>query len=51
MLALTDSQLKIVMAAARSVPAMLALRGRFDDSDVRKVAALAACGLITANAA
>jgi hypothetical protein len=58
MLALTDPQLKIVMAAARAVQpdrrdlflqrcaAMLKLKGRFDDHDVAKVAALAACGLV-----
>jgi len=58
MFALTDSQLRIVMTAARAVQpdrrdlflqrcaAMLKLRGRFDDHDAAKVAALAACGLI-----
>jgi hypothetical protein len=58
MFALTDSQLKIVMATAAAVlpdrrslflercAAMLTLRGRFDDSDVANVAARAACGLI-----
>jgi hypothetical protein len=58
MLALTDAQLQIVMAAAAAVlpdrrslflercAAMLALRGRFDDSDVVNVAKRAACGLI-----
>jgi hypothetical protein len=60
MLGLTDYQLKIVMAAARSVPvekrdtylqriaAMLAMRGRgrFADTDVGEVAQLALAGLI-----
>jgi hypothetical protein len=61
--ALTDSQLKIVVTAARSlqpdrrdlflqrVAAMLKLKGRFDDHDVSRVTGLAACGLITTNAA
>ena len=55
---LTDYQLKIVMNAAcllpvekrdtflRRIPAMLALRGRFTDTDVADVAQLAAAGLI-----
>ncbi|MGB2598434.1 MAG: hypothetical protein WBC87_26370, partial [Pseudolabrys sp.] len=58
MLGLTDYQLKIVMNAAcllpvekrdtflRRIPAMLALRGRFTDTDVADVAQLAAAGLI-----
>ena len=60
MIGLTDSQLQVVMNAARSVPvekrdiflqriaAMLALRGRgrFTDTDVADVAHLALCGLI-----
>ena len=60
MLGLTDYQLKIVMAAARSVPVekrdvylqriagMLAMRGRgrFTDSDVGEVAQLALAGLV-----
>ena len=60
MLGLTDYQLKIVMGAARLVPAgkrdvflrriaaVLSLRGRgrFTDSDVADVAQLALCGLI-----
>ena len=60
MLGLTDYQLKIVMAAARSVlvekrdvylqriAAMLALRGhgRFTDTDVGEVAQLALAGLV-----
>jgi hypothetical protein len=57
-LALTDAQLGIVMTAAKAVlpdrrsmflervAAMLAYRGRFTDSDVARVAALAAQGLI-----
>jgi hypothetical protein len=57
MISLTDYQLKIVMDAARLMPvekrdlylqriaAMLALRGRFSDSDVADVARLAASGL------
>ena len=62
MFVLTDSQLRIVMSAAPAVlpdrrslflercAAMLTLRGRFDDSDVAKVAALAARGLLQAKA-
>jgi hypothetical protein len=62
MLALTDPQLKIVMAAAAAVlpdrrslflervAAMLVLRGRFDDNDVRTVTTLAAQGLLQAKA-
>jgi hypothetical protein len=60
MIGLTDTQLKIVMHAARSIPvekrdtflqriaAMLALRGRgrFTDTDVTDVAQLALPGLI-----
>ena len=60
MIGLTDTQLKIVMQAARSVPvekrdtflqriaAMLAIRGygRVTDSDVADVAQLALCGLV-----
>lgn len=57
MIGLTDTQLKIVMNAARLVPvekrdtflqrAMLALRGRgrFTDTDVAEVAQLALTGL------
>jgi hypothetical protein len=57
--ALTDHQLKTVMAAAANikperrdvylqrVEAMLKVRGIFDDSDVRDVAQLALCGLTT----
>ena len=60
MIGLTDTQLKIVMNAARLLPvekrdiflqriaAMLALRGRgrFTDTDVADVAHLALCGLV-----
>jgi hypothetical protein len=60
MIGLTDTQLQVVMHAARSIPvekrdiflqriaAMLALRGRgrFTDTDVADVAQLALCGLI-----
>jgi hypothetical protein len=57
MLALTDSQLQTVMAAAASVEpdrrgiflercaAMLKLKGRFSDADVADVAKLALTGL------
>ena len=57
MLSLSNQQLTTVMAAARSlsvekrgaflqrVAAMLELRGRFNDSDVMEVAALALSGL------
>jgi hypothetical protein len=60
--ALTDTQLKIVTTAATDVlpdrrslflervAAMLTVRGRFDDGDVAKVAALAAQGLVVAKA-
>jgi hypothetical protein len=65
MIALTDSQLKVVMDAARTLPvekrdvylkriaAMLALRGRghFGDGDVHEVTALALCGLVHTDAA
>jgi hypothetical protein len=65
MIALTDSQLKAVMAAARMLPvekrdvylqriaAMLTMRGRghFSHSDVADVAALALAGLVHAGAA
>ena len=60
MVSLTDTQLAIVMGAARVLPvekrdtflqriaAMLAMRGRgrFTDTDVADVAQLALCGLI-----
>lgn len=58
MISLTDHQLEIVMTAAatiardrrdtflRRVGSMLRLRGRFDDSDVRRVVELALAGLI-----
>ena len=60
MIGLTDTQLQVVMRAARSIPvekrdtflqriaAMLALRGRgrFTDTDVADVAHLALCGLV-----
>ncbi|MGC1856769.1 MAG: hypothetical protein WA725_08430, partial [Pseudolabrys sp.] len=57
MVGLTDSQLKIVMTAANSLPverrsvflervgAMLRMRGRFTDDDVADVAKLALTGL------
>jgi hypothetical protein len=63
MVSLTDNQLEIVLTAARTVPidrrsilmerigAMLRLRGRFTDADVRQVVELAACGLVHAGAA
>ena len=65
MIGLTDSQLRVVMDAARTLPvekrdvflqriaAMLALRGRghFGDNDVREVTALALCGVIHTDAA
>jgi hypothetical protein len=64
MIALTDSQLKAVMDAARTLPvekrdvylnriaAMLALRGRgFGDGDVHEVTVLALCGLVHTDAA
>ena len=67
MIGLTDSQLRVVMDAARTLPvekrdvylqriaAMLALRGRghFGDADVMDVAQLALAGLVqqTANVA
>ena len=59
--ALTDHQLKTVMAAAANikperrdvylqrVEAMLKVRGIFDDSDVRDVAQLALCVLLLAS--
>jgi hypothetical protein len=58
MIALSDTQLKTVMATAASVApdrrdvflervgAMLKVRGRFDDSDVFEIAKLATCGLV-----
>lgn len=58
MLGLTDYQLKVVMAAARTLPvekrdiflqriaAMLTMRGRFSDADVADVARLAMAGLM-----
>ena len=60
MIGLTDSQLQVIMHAARSIPvekrdtflqriaAMLALRGRgrFTDTDVADVAQLAMAGLV-----
>ena len=57
MVSLTDFQLKAVMDAAHALPverrdiflqrcgAMLRMRGRFTDDDVRQVAELALCGL------
>ena len=63
MIGLTDSQLRDVMIAANALPverrtiflervgAMLKLRGRFTDSDVADVTALALCGLIQQPAA
>jgi hypothetical protein len=66
MIGLTDSQLKIIMTAANTVPverrdiflqrvgAMLSMRHRFSDTDVVDVTTLAIAGLIqtaeTANA-
>jgi hypothetical protein len=62
MLALTDPQMKILIAAAAAVlpdrrslflervAAMLKLQGRFNDDDVRKVAGVAAQGLLQAKA-
>jgi hypothetical protein len=62
MLALSDSQLKIVMVAAKAVlpdrrslflervAARLILLGRFDDGDVIKAVQLAAQGLVAAKA-
>ena len=58
MVSLTDSQLKTVMDAAAALAperrdiflercgAMLRMRRRFTDDDVRQVAELALCGLI-----
>ena len=60
MIGLTDTQLQVIMNAARSIPvekrdiflqriaAMLALRGRgrFTDTDVSDVAQLALAGLV-----
>jgi hypothetical protein len=57
MVSLSDNQLKIVMVAARPLPAerrdlflqrvgaMLRMRGRFTDSDVADVVKLATAGL------
>jgi hypothetical protein len=62
MFSLNDQQLRIVMDATAAilpdrrslflerVAAMLVLRGRFDDDDVRSVTALAAQGLLQAKA-
>ena len=58
MLSLSDNQLEIVVSAARAVAperrdiflqriaAMLKLRGRFDDTDIAEVTALALRGLV-----
>ena len=58
MVSLSDSQLQTVLDVAATIApdrrsvylervgSMLRLRGRFSDDDVRKVVALAACGLI-----
>ena len=58
MVSLSDSQLAAVLDAARTLPverrdiflqrcgAMLRMRGRFSDDDVRQVVELAACGLV-----
>lgn len=58
MIALTDNQLKSVMHAGNAVPverrgiflercaAMLRMRGRFTDTDVQDVTALALAGLV-----
>jgi hypothetical protein len=63
MVSLTDPQLEIIMTAANAVPverrsvflerigAMLKVRGRFSDDDVRPVVALAARGLAQTTAA
>jgi hypothetical protein len=63
MIALSDAQLKMVMAAASHVPhakraqfleriaAMLTLRGRFNDDDVGAVVRLALQGLVRESAA
>lgn len=63
MISLTDHQLEIVMAAAATIApdrrpvylercgAMLKVRGRFTDDDVRQVVGLATCGLVHIDAA
>jgi hypothetical protein len=57
MLSLTNHQLEVITKAATDIPvekravylervaAMLTVRGRFSDDDVRDVASLALCGL------
>ena len=63
MISLTDTQLAVVMDAARTLPverrdtflqrvgAMLRVRGRFTDADVADVAKLALTGLVQEPAA
>ena len=58
MISLSDSQLSVVMGAAKTIAperrdiflqrigAMLRLRGRFTDSDIGEVVQLALCGLV-----